>query len=303
MEWAVEAPNPTVQRLAAEYGALVVPVQSSPIRSTHGEYGVVSPPHNRYHSDEGEFSYVPSPVRSSNRKVEGGRRVASPERNNRTHEGEYRSNSPIRNHRANEEPVRRGRQQQIGHKSSTNIYQTHYDSQSSPVRGNRAAHYDSQATTLYGYSRAYSPTHATAQAHAQEVSPRASPYDRHHTSSPSKALEDVYERDEMNGRYVRMDTRHTARTPSPPPSPKKRSRSPMKKLFGEKGFFGESPEEMRKQNAKKAASTRTGNKPSNAQKKIGVMDKLKNKLGEIVSRVHFVKRKHANSNIRPRKQT
>lgn len=88
----------------------------------------------------------------------------------------------------------------------------------------------------------------------------------------------------MNGRYLRKDVEYAARTQSPPPSPKKRSRSPMKKLFGEKGFFGESPEEMIKQNAKRAAaSSRTRTNSSSGQKKIGVMDKLKSKLGEIVS--------------------
>lgn len=84
--------------------------------------------------------------------------------------------------------------------------------------------------------------------------------------SPIKTLRDVVERDEIEPPVVQQ----------PPRSPKKRSRSPMKKMFGENGWLGRSPAEapeMVHQNNENAA----------VKEKKSMMGKIKTKLGEIVS--------------------
>ncbi|CAG8981553.1 hypothetical protein HYALB_00013939 [Hymenoscyphus albidus] len=283
MDWAVEQPSPALQRKAAEYRALVTPIESSPVRSTYGEYGTVWPPAlEQLH--RGEPVAGPSAARSSNRKVEGKRRTASPQRNDRSH-GECKSTSPVRRN-TNEDTVHRDRQQSNGRASPRHFHQNHYNSQSTPTRGRRDILYESQATTLQGYTRAYLPTGTKAHSQVQQVSPISSPYDRHQTSSPNKSPETVYERDEANGRYARKETDSLIRSPSPDRSPKKRSRSPMKKLFGEKGFFGVTPEEATnvKQSPKKLSSNRSVSRSSDSRKKPGMMDKLKSKLGEIAEK-------------------
>lgn len=63
--------------------------------------------------------------------------------------------------------------------------------------------------------------------------PRSPTTSRHATRSPTKTLRDVVERDEIE----RPEMVQAPRTP------KKRSRSPMKKMFGENGWLGRSPAE------------------------------------------------------------
>ena len=64
--------------------------------------------------------------------------------------------------------------------------------------------------------------------------------------------------------------------------PRKRNRSPMKKLFSRKGWLGESPNEMlnpRMKSLKEAAARDDANRP----KKIGMLGKIRNMIGELVS--------------------
>jgi hypothetical protein len=65
-------------------------------------------------------------------------------------------------------------------------------------------------------------------------------------------------------------------------SPKKRSRSPMKKMFGEHGWLGRSPDEVQvgKLPSKKSSIGR--------KEKSSVMDKLRIKIEELVSTVAIV---------------
>jgi hypothetical protein len=94
--------------------------------------------------------------------------------------------------------------------------------------------------------------------------------------SPKKTLHDVSEQDEFIAQ---------PRSSSPPPvPPKKRSRSPMKKMFGENGWLGQSADEKPelKVQPKKFVARGTGDVP--IRKKTTMMGKLKNKLEEIVSR-------------------
>jgi len=58
----------------------------------------------------------------------------------------------------------------------------------------------------------------------------------------------------------------------------------MKKMFGEKGWLGLSPDEKIGQNLKHKKSHLTRkDEPTNGQKKSSMMSKIKNKLEEIVS--------------------
>lgn len=122
------------------------------------------------------------------------------------------------------------------------------------------------------------PPHETNKVSTPESSPRPSRlprqeslhygYSRNLTGSPTKGLGDVCEGDEFDAALSRQSA-------SPPPTPpKKRSRSPMKKMFGEHGWLGQSPNDETEQ------ILRPKNSPS--RKKNTMMGKLKNKLEEIV---------------------
>jgi hypothetical protein len=86
-------------------------------------------------------------------------------------------------------------------------------------------------------------------------------------------LADVSEREEFDNKVVGADLLENL----PPSPPKKRSRSPMKKMFGEHGWLGRSPDELDAVNIK-------SKKPSSGRKeKKSVMGKLKTKFEELVS--------------------
>ncbi|KAJ5053975.1 uncharacterized protein L3040_000264 [Drepanopeziza brunnea f. sp. 'multigermtubi'] len=106
--------------------------------------------------------------------------------------------------------------------------------------------------------------------------PHASASGRHSGKTPSKALHDVVERDEPA--VFSPETPSRSRSESPSKSPKKRSRSPMKKMFGENGWLGRSPDEIAdvKRQVKKAAAEHK-DKPS-------MMGKLRHKLGEFAEK-------------------
>jgi len=89
-------------------------------------------------------------------------------------------------------------------------------------------------------------------------------------------LGNVFEQDEL-------DVAQSVRSSSPPPvPPKKRARSPMKKMFGEKGWLGQSPNEkpQQKVQSKKLFAQSSGS--LNGRKKITMIGKIKSKLEEIV---------------------
>jgi len=92
--------------------------------------------------------------------------------------------------------------------------------------------------------------------------------------SPTKTLDDVSERDEH-------EEFHLGKHSSPSP-PKKRSRSPMKKMFGDHGWLGQSPDEKSepKRDSKKSSSSRE--QPIARQKKTSMIGKLKTKIEEFV---------------------
>lgn len=87
--------------------------------------------------------------------------------------------------------------------------------------------------------------------------------------SPSKTLGDVSERDEYDDSQPNRSS-NTSSDVTDHSSPKKRSRSPMKKMFGENGWLGKSPDEKPVLNLR-------------PKKKVGMMEKIKNKFEEMVS--------------------
>ena len=118
-----------------------------------------------------------------------------------------------------------------------------------------------------------SPTRPSLQA----SSSKGYTINRSHPRSPTKTLDDVYERDEYDDDITSRITKS-----SPPSSPKKRSRSPMKKMFGENGWLGQSPDEKPDLRLRSKKSFVTHIDFANRTKKIGMMEKLKNKFEEIV---------------------
>ncbi|CZR52017.1 uncharacterized protein PAC_01894 [Phialocephala subalpina] len=97
---------------------------------------------------------------------------------------------------------------------------------------------------------------------------------RYRPASPTKGLGNVVERDEAE-----------ADIPKTPGSPKKRSRSPMKKMFGENGWLGRSPLETQgtARQAQKA-SAQVQKTSNNSKEKKGLVDKLRAKLADIAEK-------------------
>jgi hypothetical protein len=101
------------------------------------------------------------------------------------------------------------------------------------------------------------------------------------TRSPTKTLYDVSEIDERES----INLEYTSNPP------KKRSRSPMKKMFGDNGWLGQSANEILEQPSRSKKSSASRNEPSlRHQKKPSMIGKLKNKLEEFVCmRHHLIK--------------
>ncbi|KAF8852095.1 hypothetical protein BDZ45DRAFT_126304 [Acephala macrosclerotiorum] len=91
---------------------------------------------------------------------------------------------------------------------------------------------------------------------------------RYRPASPTKPLGNVVERDE-----VVADLPET-----PSSSPKKRSRSPMKKMFGENGWLGHSPLEAQ------GTARQVQKASANPKEKKGLMDKLRAKMVDIAEK-------------------
>ena len=142
----------------------------------------------------------------------------------------------------------------------------------SPSRSNRKYEHFEKTPTYHDISESFltrsrsrSPVRRESNESAQH-----SVHGRYAGKTPVKTLDDVAERDE-NREYDVFRESPIAR------QPKKRSRSPMKKMFGENGWLGKSPDEIQdvKLQVKKAAAIQK-DKPT-------MMGKLRNKLGEFVS--------------------
>jgi len=116
--------------------------------------------------------------------------------------------------------------------------------------------------------------------------------DRRLAKSPTKTLEDVYEKTEPRIQHPN----------SPINQPQKRSRSPMKKMFGERGWLGRSPDELEevRRRATNISSLRQDTSTGSSQKKTGIYGKLKSKLEELVSFVQSPISFPPNSNHRPK---
>jgi hypothetical protein len=76
---------------------------------------------------------------------------------------------------------------------------------------------------------------------------------------------------------------------TPPTPPKNRSRSPMKKMFGQGGWLGESPDEVLEHNLRPKKFNARSNATSPNRKKTTMIGKIKNKLEEIVSSQGFLR--------------
>jgi hypothetical protein len=118
-----------------------------------------------------------------------------------------------------------------------------------------------------------SPAHIITQTHSQHPPSTSSCPNRHMPKSPTRILSDVPEREECDIKIIDADL---LADPSPN-SPKKRSRSPMKKIFGEHGLLGRSPDELEAVKLKSKKSS-LGQKGTSS-----VMGKLRTRIGELVS--------------------
>ncbi|KAG4444426.1 hypothetical protein IFR05_000017 [Cadophora sp. M221] len=127
--------------------------------------------------------------------------------------------------------------------------------------------HNSQSYSARSRSRSRSPV----RRESNESTQFSSVHGRLSGKTPTKTLGDVAERDEY--REYDMFRQDPARSP-----PKKRSRSPMKKMFGENGWLGKSPDEIQdvKLQIKRAAAMQK-DKPT-------MMGKLRNKLGEFAEK-------------------
>ena len=127
------------------------------------------------------------------------------------------------------------------------------------------------------YANPCSPTRSQGQGHGQDAYSMSSAHGHHRSRSPTKALDDVLERDEFDS--PNPSVLSPFNLPMKPP----RSRSPMKKMFGEHGWLGQSPDEVQEHKFRSPKSSITRKEDSShRQKKLSIMGKLKNKLEEIV---------------------
>jgi hypothetical protein len=176
-------------------------------------------------------------------------------------------------------PVRRGRSPARASGRPTQYYPQTYNSGSYPHRHHQDASKVSQSScdpsanpdSAYRHHQdASMESHPSShQSGSQDFLPNSAASGRAVTRSPPKTLGDVSEHDEScMPEETQSPYLHT---------PKKRSRSPMKKMFGENGWLGRSPDEASQVKLR-------SKKPSYPQKeKITMMGKLRIKLEEFVS--------------------
>ncbi|KAF7891109.1 uncharacterized protein EAF02_001434 [Botrytis sinoallii] len=173
-------------------------------------------------------------------------------------------------------PVNKGARDKFLQPSSSPVHQAarNYQRPSrSPVRMPSGEHRkqssrpsDEDVPDGRGRSATYSPVRKEVKSSESNVSysSTASTTINHQmTRSPTKNLVDVAEKEEPD--FLGQDLL--------PISPKKRSRSPMKKMFGEHGWLGSSQNEVRP-SVMCSKSTQKVDRP----KKPGMMEKIKNKI-------------------------
>lgn len=118
-----------------------------------------------------------------------------------------------------------------------------------------------------------SPTHVQSQSNYNRFPPRSSSPTRPSTRSPTRILDRVSEHAEYSSKLNEPDLSGN-QTPSPP----KKSRSPMKIMFGEHGWLGRSPDELQ-------GEKHSFNKSSAGRKeKSSVMGKLRSKIEELAEK-------------------
>jgi hypothetical protein len=176
-------------------------------------------------------------------------------------------------------PIRRGRSPSRASSRPTQYYPQSYNLGAYPHRHHQDSSKESHSSShpsanpdptyrhRHGASMESHPSRH--QSGTQDFLPNSAACGRGLTRLPPKTLDDVSEHDESciyeepQSPYL-----HT---------PKKRSRSPMKKMFGENGWLGRSPDEASQVKVR-------SKKPSYQQKeKITMMGKLRIKLEEFVS--------------------
>lgn len=127
-----------------------------------------------------------------------------------------------------------------------------------------------------------------------------------HTTSSKSSMGARYAVDAY-GDVTKIDnpTRHMSPSPEPlcleevsATYPKKRSRSPMKKMFGENGWLGRSPNETFEESVKKNSTSKRQSQSS----KSTMMSKIKTKIEGFVCMPHSLSKHHANLK-RLRRQT
>ncbi|KAK8904172.1 hypothetical protein QC760_007603 [Botrytis cinerea] len=173
-------------------------------------------------------------------------------------------------------PVDKGARDQIPQPSGSPAYQAARDyqrSSRSPVRMPSTEHYkqfsrsfDEDVPDGRGRSATYTPARKEVklnESNESYSSTASTTINRQMTRSPIKNLVDVAENDEPD--FHGQDLL--------PISPKKRSRSPMKRMFGEHGWLGSSANEALP-SVLNAKSTQKADRP----KKPGMMEKIKNRI-------------------------
>ncbi|TGO88620.1 hypothetical protein BPOR_0151g00040 [Botrytis porri] len=173
-------------------------------------------------------------------------------------------------------PVDKGARHQFPQPSSSPVHQAGRSYQRpsrSPVRMPTAEHrkqssrpFDEDVPDGRGRSATYSSIRKEVKSNKSNESyssTASTTINRQMTRSPTKNLVDVAEKEEID--FHGPDLLQF--------SPKKRSRSPMKKMFGEHGWLGSSPDEVRP-GVMCSKSTQKVDRP----KKPGMMEKIKNKI-------------------------
>ncbi|TGO32905.1 hypothetical protein BHYA_0280g00100 [Botrytis hyacinthi] len=173
-------------------------------------------------------------------------------------------------------PVNKGTRDKFPQPSSSPVYQAarNYQRPSrSPVRMPSGEHRKQSSRPSEegvpdgrGRSATYSPARKEVrpnESNESYSSTASTTINRQMTRSPTKNLVDVAEKEEPD--FHDQDLL--------PISPKKRSRSPMKKMFGEHGWLGSSQNEVRP-SVMCSKSTQKVDRP----KKPGMMEKIKNKI-------------------------
>jgi hypothetical protein len=136
---------------------------------------------------------------------------------------------------------------------------------------NIGVQYGSLSPSRRSDSAQESPSRSPTQHVPQASLSKGNTTNRNVARSRTETLGDVSERDEFDDSLPNRSSNTGPSGYSTPSSSKKRSRSPMKKMFGENGWLGKSPDE------------KPDLKLPSKRKVVGMMEKLKNKFEEIVS--------------------